>query len=402
MMRGRRFAVFALLLAALSTGLKCTGLKSRLFGVDAGADAGAGDAGIDGGTDAGIAEDPKCDAGVKPLGCGCTSETECDAGNCTDGVCCNENAINCFGCRRCDGDNRGTCVFVSRGDDPKNYCAENPQSCAAGVCDGNGGCAPVDAGVSCGPASCMNLVAVGQYSTTASQLPVCDGITSSYCPVASSFPCADGGTCGDAGTCRTTCGVDADCVQGFYCAGDAGCAARKSNNSDCDAGNECQSNVCTSSAKCADCDTHRDCSSQSSSCISNTRTCGTCSLSDLSCVSAGFGYCNTSAFPIQCACTPTNGAAPCTNARAPFCPTFGGLCTCGSTGLQCTRASGNICTSTGDAGVCKVAPQNPCVSSSDCASDACDAGRCGPVGTGSPCRYNADCAAGGCDSGICG
>jgi hypothetical protein len=398
-MRGRGSFFVAVISSLLAIVAACTGLKPRVF--DAGtttvADAGA-DAGSDAGADAGPEND--CDAGAKPLGCGCLAEGECQSGICTNLVCCDTVAASCSGCRACFVEGHvGTCTLVPRGADPNNACTENTSSCAAGFCDGDGGCAPVDAGVQCSSPVCVNTVATGQYASTNLQFNVCDGLAMNFCPFQQAS-CADGGICESASSCKQSCGVDADCVQGFYCGADGGCQPLEPNGATCPRDSACASNVCKGNGSCRGCATNRDCTPSAPHCSSGE--CSGCLPGDFLCEDAGFGSCSaTMSGGLLCACS----GASCKNARAPRCNTTGlpavtPTCVCGNTGGPCPRDAGTICTGETGSGVCKVAPGNPCLKNEDCVV-YCDAGRCSRLPSGFWCRDNSDCVTNSCIDGKC-
>ena len=97
----------------------------------------------DGGTPDGGANDAGTDATpLKTLGQSCGGDSECDSGNCVDGVCCDQPKTSCGTCMRCDlAASKGTCTAVVKGDAPReaSECAGDAE-CGANTCNGTGGC----------------------------------------------------------------------------------------------------------------------------------------------------------------------------------------------------------------------------------------------------------------------
>lgn len=84
---------------------------------------------------AGPCEDGRCTGA--PAGTACARARQCASSTCVDGVCCD---TACDGlCERCDvAGSSGACAAIPADQDPDDECAT--------ACDGNGACAPPDAG----------------------------------------------------------------------------------------------------------------------------------------------------------------------------------------------------------------------------------------------------------------
>ncbi len=79
--------------------------------------------------------DGTADEGCAPDGTPCAETSQCQSGNCVDGVCCN---TPCAGtCESCNlAGSVGTCTLISSGQDPDNECPSGE------TCNGAGACAP--------------------------------------------------------------------------------------------------------------------------------------------------------------------------------------------------------------------------------------------------------------------
>jgi len=223
----------------------------------------------------------------------CTKTSECAAGFCVDGVCCE---TECSGaCQACRADLKaagesGTCGPVKAGLDPRDECAAEDQATCGldGTCDGAGACRKFPSGTSCASAG-HTSVCVGNRATGF----ICDGKgtcgNSSTGTECGSFVCdvATGG-------CPSACTDDAQCVAPLSCDKATGACAVKSNpkckdektltqpdgtnvdcgayrcnqgkcNTGCTSASECSSgNVCSSGA-CAPGSTENDAASAESS-----------------------------------------------------------------------------------------------------------------------------------------
>jgi hypothetical protein len=77
-----------------------------------------------------------CSTGVckKTVGQTCRDDSECERGNCIDGICCESECENEGGCRSCSVPGKlGKCVLFARGQDPTRECGDL-------TCNGDGDC----------------------------------------------------------------------------------------------------------------------------------------------------------------------------------------------------------------------------------------------------------------------
>src|SRR5690606_29978235 len=119
----------------------------------------------------------------------CAAQAECLSGFCTDGVCCNQV---CGGlCQACDlSGTEGACVAVAFGSDPD-------AECAAGACDGSGGC-KLDPGEPCSSGSeCLSGVCAGTCQPATCGDGVVNG-NETCDPGDPSTPCCDPVSCNGA------------------------------------------------------------------------------------------------------------------------------------------------------------------------------------------------------------
>ncbi len=168
----------------------------------------------------------------KGLGVICTGGTECNSGNCVDGVCCNgtcggacrscnksgslgictnhsadtDPEDECSGtCRSCNG--LGSCDDTSSGVDPESECADESQASCGEIdaCNGSGGCAYWPSGTLCQSQTCVGSV---EYPAD-----YCNG--SGTCVNSGSTDCHPYMCNGN--NCRSNCTLDGHCVTGYYC-----------------------------------------------------------------------------------------------------------------------------------------------------------------------------------------
>jgi hypothetical protein len=245
---------------------------------------------------------------------------------------------------------------------------------------------------------------VGQWKAPTAQARTCSGSAgSSSCGLGSNVGC-NGFVCASSTACKTTCSMDADCVDGFYCAGGS-CQARKSNGSYCTADNNCQSRVCISST-CVECEgwilggsfpnASDDCPHDRPLCVNNA--CVPCPsdptwFEESSCYLDPFdpqGTVKDGSVLIGEGCG-TRGF-PAVNSRGDW------VCSgCGST-TDCPP--GQVCVGAGGYGSCRNRGGQPCVSN-DCVYGSCPqgGGTCALAGQGSPCDLSqARPASGGCQN----
>jgi alpha-tubulin suppressor-like RCC1 family protein len=283
-------------------------------------------------------------------GSACTFATQCTAGWCVDGVCCNAPcATSCVACTAAKtGQPNGTCAYVPNLTDPDNECAN-------GDCNGGGACVAssnLPNGSSCGTASqclsgqcvdgvCCNVACTGSCvaCTTAKQGQGTNGICG---PIKYDFDpeeeCVNG-ACNGIGACQfynsvpctqaTQC-LSSYCVDNVCCGNNCGgtcyacTAAKKGNGSDgvcgfiknnADPDNECAgTNVCNGAGVCAvgTCSTNADCAANAT-CANTTCTCnsgytgdGFTSCTDVDECQISNGGCSANA-----TCTNTPGSRTC-------------------------------------------------------------------------------------------
>ncbi len=131
--------------------------------------------------------------GKRKNGQPCPDASECESGQCVDGVCCESS---CTGpCRSCNlPGSPGQCLDVASGaPDPRNTCKDlGAASCSTnGACDGMGSCQVYPSGTECGPQSCV----AGAYTppSTCNSSGQCVASTSRAC---NPYVC-NGNTCYD-------------------------------------------------------------------------------------------------------------------------------------------------------------------------------------------------------------
>lgn len=143
--------------------------------------------------------------GLRPNGGMCTTATECQSGQCVDGVCCD---TACDGqCQACDNaGSLGTCGPVTGAPHGMRTACAGTGTCA-GTCDGMNttACTFPNTTTECSPAACT-----GGVATTAA---TCDGMGA--CGTGTATPCVNFGCNGT--VCFTTCTGDTDCANGFVC-----------------------------------------------------------------------------------------------------------------------------------------------------------------------------------------
>jgi hypothetical protein len=197
------------------------------------------------------------------IGASCSSDVQCNAGRCVDGICCNTTAAACPLCQSCNvSTNPGTCTFVGTGAaEPHGSCAPNGVCGNTGACAANQTCAQTPAGTTCGdPASCSAGVQMSGRT--------CDG--AGNCPPAEIKSC-DQFVCGPT-ACLTMCSSEADCIAGDYCDSGGNCQTKKAPGAPCGSPNECATgSVCGAEGVCCD----NSCSGPCESCKLSTSP-GTC------------------------------------------------------------------------------------------------------------------------------
>jgi hypothetical protein len=181
----------------------------------------------------------------KVQGATCGATTECLAGSCVEGVCCDgkcdTKCVSCLGA--ITGQTDGKCAPVRNGVAHGTDCAAAASaSCGLdGTCDGLGACRNYGAGTVCGGQTCP----LG--SSTYTGTPTCDGKGACTPGVAAScvnYLCNPG-----AATCKTNCSGSTDCSPTAYCAGTT-CTAKKAPGLVCAKDEECKSGTC--GGRCCD------------------------------------------------------------------------------------------------------------------------------------------------------
>ena len=309
---------------------------------------------------------PQCQL-KRTNGQSCSLASQCQSGNCVDGVCCNDA---CGGsCLACNvSGNLGTCTTIATNQDPANEC--NP-----GACDGLGQCQR-SLGVSC---------------TVNAQ-------------------CASG-NCVDGVCCNTTClGTCLACDLG----GSLGTCSNVPAN--VDPANECPNGACTGSGTCqgsptTPCNFPSDCANNL--CVDgfccDTPCSGLCEACRASLKGSGVdGVCGPIGANLdpgnECAAGECNGAKSCESPDGASC----------MTGAQCLSGHcvDGVCCNTDCSGTCRAC--NVPNSVGTCASVAlnqdpaneCNPGSCDGLGAcqinqGNPCTSNAQCSTGFCVDGVC-
>ena len=99
----------------------------------------------------------------------CSSATDCMAGFCKDGVCCDKACdLTCESCKLTES--VGTCSFIPSNTNPDKECQGKDQKCG-GLCDGKGQCDYPKVGVLCG--TCKACDGTGQCSAAPPDDPSC-------------------------------------------------------------------------------------------------------------------------------------------------------------------------------------------------------------------------------------
>jgi hypothetical protein len=325
------------------------------------------------------------------LGDACTADTECAGGACVDGVCCNEGATSCTGCRACNlSGSEGTCSNVPSGEDPHGACTG--LECATGTCGGDGECAAGQGGTVCQDDGCIGRRGCSSCPNDSHVVHVCDG-ASTGCPTTTRLEnCPDGNVCADATSCRTSCTSDAECYSGYFCDGSV-CRAALSVPSSCTRNRQCNTNICQG-GMCRNCVTNGECQWSNSnlycqSTADGANRCVRCSDAggDAFCVAEGLGDRCVNNF---CQCS---SSGQCTNPEAPNCLGMNSgagiinVCACysystvNSTVYSCNWPLGPTCvgnyTGTDHWEGCKITAGQPCTSNYQCLSGFCNAGVCG-------------------------
>jgi hypothetical protein len=374
--------------------------------------------------------------GTLATGAICSKASDCASGFCADGVCCESACTEA--CRSCNLRGMvGVCTLVTAGQmDPHGLCTkEAADSCGRdGTCTGVGACRKYQAGTVCKAGACGGAGERVLPSTCDGNGVCAAGRTQSCAP----YACASG-------ACRTTCTVQADCVQGTCTGGMCG-TGKKPLGAPCGAATECNSNFCTDGVCCdvGDCSgACRSCNlaGEAGSCrnfaanadprapgcaMEAASTCGRTGKCD------GMGACQRYVAGTACGArtcagstgtpAPTcNGAGTCVPGTPASCGVY--VCKGDACGVNCAAdldcVGGNYCE--GNACRAKKTSGNNCVEARECQSNYCADGHCcqsmscgatqfcgGSNGTcinkrssGNSCAANYECQTGFCVDGIC-
>lgn len=383
----------------------------------------------------------------------CTMGSQCETGNCVDGVCCDQTA--CGPCQACDlAASPGACAAVISAPDPDSCTGEF--TCGSqGQCGRANGrpCSDASGCLSgfCSDGVCCNVACADPCDVCTAALGApADGMC---VPAAQGFS-PPGNVCGvyacpgSTSGCATSCVSDSYCAPGHYCAPGGSCQARKAPGSGCNttAGADCLAagcRVCAGAGSCSDgvccetpCGGPCDRCSATGVCMNVTGmgspSCGgyLCNGTSGACPAACSGdgqcaagfYCATGGACLPQkrqaqACSPT---ADCAQEGCRQCAT--GFC---ADGYCCDRACAGACddcsttpgtcafAAVGHTGAPTCAPfrcsgatsdcPTTCMTDDACAAGAfCTAGACvGKKGIGQMCSAAAECSSGSCANGIC-
>lgn len=272
----------------------------------------------------------------------CSSSSDCDTGNCVDGVCC--KVSSCSACQTCNGSSPGECTPVKNTTD---------DSCnGAKSCDGAANCKLIN-GQGCGAGSdCVTTNCIDGVCCDGACGGACDacnvtgkvGTCSNVAAGSDGTPsCAPYACSGTSGACGNSCKVSADCAKSAYCSGGK-CVADKADGAACTAGDECKSGNCVDGVCC------------------NGPCAGNCAVCLKSQGASADGVCTN---------LPANaeGSPSC----APYLCAVGGVCA------------------------------NACVTAANCAPGSqCVGSKCiGKKGLGGSCSDAGECTSGYCVDGVC-
>ncbi|MDI1483685.1 MopE-related protein [Polyangium sp. y55x31] len=309
---------------------------------------------------------PQCQL-KRTNGQSCALASQCQSGNCVDGVCCNDA---CGGtCLACNvSGSLGTCTTIATNQDPANECPN-------GSCDGLGQCQKI-IGSSCTVnAQCASGNCVDGVCCNTSCLGTC-------------LACDLAGTLGTCSPIPANGDPANECPNGA-CAGNGTCQGTVS--TPCTMPSQCANNICVDGFCC---DT--PCSGLCEACSAALKGSG---------VDGVCGPIGSNLDPSnECAAGECNGAKACEAPDGTACMT-GAQCQSGHCvdGVCCnTDCSGTCraCNVPNSVGTCANVPlnQDP---ANECNPGACDGlGACQII-TGNPCSSNAQCSTGFCVDGVC-
>jgi hypothetical protein len=333
-------------------------------------------------------------ADKRPNGSGCSTAmaSACISGNCVDGVCCAQTAMECSGtCKSCNvGSNAGTCANVVAG--MTDETCPSDQAC--------------DAAQQC-------KKRLGQACNLFSECATGNCVDGVCCDTACNDRCKQCNLAAKRGTCSFVPSGEEDpvgapaCVsepdQGRFCDGNGNCSnTAKPNGRPCTAGGQCASTYCIDGVCC-----NSGCAQTCYQC-NKAGAVGSCSpmaagqqdLSAMTACDTAMAYCNGSG---QCLMNKKPNGQPC--AAAADCGSnscVDGICcsgTCTSTCQSCAVA--------GSLGNCVNLPPgsqdtmaaSPCSGASYC--DAAGTCQTGLKPNGSVCAAGNQCGSGNCVDGVC-
>ncbi len=222
----------------------------------------------------------------KTNGQSCSSNSDCESGNCGNGVCCSSGKICCKTNSECGlgarcGSTEYYCIQTKM---PGAACSSN-LDCMTEYCN-NGICCA--SGKTCCTANsqCPSGQICGAYkycvqTATKSNGEYCDSNSQCQSGNCKNYVCCEAGkTCCNFDATCSSLGSDYKCSSSYYCAQTASTPATYSNghacysNSECSSGN-CKNNICCASAKtccafnseCSSLGDNYECSSSSFYCI---------------------------------------------------------------------------------------------------------------------------------------
>jgi hypothetical protein len=325
--------------------------------------------------------------GKKQNGQPCGSDSDCNSGQCVDGVCCESW---CEGpCRSCAlPGSPGQCTNLPSGaSDPRETCSDHgSDTCGEdGFCDGNGGCRVYQLGTKCGTASCDQ----GSFTDA----PACN--QTGQCVAPPSRSCSPYVCNGN--VCFSSCSRDSDCVPPNTCVNHS--CGKKQLGADCSSEIECESGFCEQGICCnAACtDACKACNlvgtlgfctavpdgtpdPQEKCQATEKQSCGTTGA----CRAGACDYVEKGTICISAACAGSSSQTP-----ASTCDGRGKCMTPADVSCGTFLCSNNSCLST-------------CKSDSDCVSpNTCVNNSCGRKPNGATCTGGTQCASGFCTEGVC-
>jgi Kelch motif/Galactose oxidase, central domain len=331
----------------------------------------------------------------KVKGSACTLGSECQSGNCVDGVCCDSGCSNL--CNACTAAKKGQgldgdCGPIKSGIDPDNECTDGGAvSCSTdGFCNGSGACRLYASGTPCGSPVCVGNSLADK---------ACDGAGACKTQAASQdctpYLCSGG-------SCPSTCAGDAQCAIGNYCT-QGQCQQTKADGAQCSAANECANAHCVDGVCC-----DLACSGTCQACSSAKKGAG--ADGDCGPIAKGADPDN------ECAQQPVSTCGfdgSCNGQGA--CGYYASGTSCGSSSCLNNKVSGSFCDGLG---ACNVNPSgvacdpykcitdscaNPCQGDTDCVPpNICAQGSCVPkLGNGVSCGQATQCTSGNCVEGVC-